>query len=148
VASVPHCAARARLARTNISDILAFLLCWTPCITIITVAPLLLCSLFKKRNQMAFSNGEVALVKGMIVRGDRQSDIAAYFGVNGGRIAEINTEKYGADVRAAPTDQLPPPGPYFASGRNTIRARETLVALRDLIDQTLTEMNEWEKSSS
>jgi hypothetical protein len=32
----------------------------------------------------------------MIVRGDRQSDIAAYFGVNGGRIAEINTDKYGA----------------------------------------------------
>jgi hypothetical protein len=84
----------------------------------------------------------------MIVRGDRQSDIAAYFGVNGGRIAEINTDKYGADVRAAPLDQLLPPGPYFASGRNTNRARETLVALRDLIDQTLTEMNEWEASSS
>lgn len=96
---------------------------------------------------MSFSNSEIALVKGMIARGDRQSDIAAYFGVNGGRISEINTEKYGAEVRAAPQDQLPPPGPYFASGRSTIRATETLTALRDLIDQTLVEMRNFENVS-
>lgn len=96
---------------------------------------------------MAFSNSEIAIVKGMIQRGDRQSDIAAYFGVNGGRISEINTEKYGSDIRAAPQDQLPPPGPYFASGRSTIRATETLTALRDLIDQTLEEMRNFENVS-
>lgn len=96
---------------------------------------------------MSFNNGEIAVVKGMIARGDRQSDIAAYFGVNGGRISEINTEKYGADVKAALHDHLPPPGPYFASGRSTIRATETLTALRDLIDQTLAEMRNFESVS-
>lgn len=96
---------------------------------------------------MSFNNGEIAVVKGMIARGDRQSDIAAYFGVNGGRISEINTGKYGADVSPALLDHLPPPGPYFASGRSTIRATETLTALRDLIDQTLIEMRNFENVS-
>jgi hypothetical protein len=32
---------------------------------------------------MALKDGEIAIVKGMLVRGDRQHDIAAYFGVNG-----------------------------------------------------------------
>jgi len=96
---------------------------------------------------MPFSNSEIAAVKGMIVRGDKQSDIAAYFGVNGGRISEVNTQKYGADVKAAPQDQLPPRGPYFASGRATIRATETLAALRDLIDETLAEMRNFENVS-
>lgn len=96
---------------------------------------------------MPFSTSEIAVVKGMIARGDKQSDIAAYFGVNGGRISEVNTQKQGADVKPAPQDQLPPPGPYFASGRSTIRATETLAALRDLIDQTLTEMRNFENVS-
>lgn len=96
---------------------------------------------------MPFSNSEIAIVKGMIARGDKQSDIAAYFGVNGGRISEVNTEKYGSDVKAGSQDQLPPPGPYFASGRSTIRATETLTALRDLIDQTLEEMRNYENVS-
>ncbi|MCS3692026.1 hypothetical protein ABIF07_001058 [Bradyrhizobium elkanii] len=96
---------------------------------------------------MALSDGEIAVVKGMLARGDRQSDIAAYFGENGGRIAEINTGKRGPSVVAAAQDQLPPPGPYFVSGRSAIRAKETLTALRDLIDQTLEEINNWEASS-
>jgi len=40
---------------------------------------------------MALNEGEIAIVKGMLVRGDPQHDIAAYFGINGGRIAEIST---------------------------------------------------------
>ncbi len=32
---------------------------------------------------------KAAIIKGMLVRGDKQSDIAAHFHVNGGRIAEI-----------------------------------------------------------
>jgi hypothetical protein len=30
---------------------------------------------------MALSEGEIATVKGMLLRGDKQHDIAAYFGV-------------------------------------------------------------------
>jgi hypothetical protein len=54
----------------------------------------------------------IALIKGMLARGDRQSDIAACFLINGGRIAEINHGKRGADAVAAKPDDLPPPGPY------------------------------------
>lgn len=92
---------------------------------------------------MAFSNAEIAIVKGMIARGDKQSDIAAYFGVNGGRISEVNTGKHGPEIASAAQADLPAPGPYFASGRSTIRATETLTALRDLIDQTLDEMKKY-----
>jgi hypothetical protein len=99
---------------------------------------------------MALSKGEVAIVKGMLLRGDRQSDIAAYFGgdINSGRISEINTGQKHPEVTAAPADQLPPPGPYFISGRSALRAKETLTALRDLINQTLAEMQNWESGSN
>jgi hypothetical protein len=49
----------------------------------------------------------------MLWRGDRQSDIASYFGVNGGRIAEISTGARFGGVEMAPQDTLPPPGPYI-----------------------------------
>ena len=57
------------------------------------------------------SEQDAAIVKGMILRGDRQSDIAAYFCVNGGRIAEINKGKRFAEVLPQ-TNYLPEPGPY------------------------------------
>jgi len=48
----------------------------------------------------------------MLARGDRQSDIAAYFKVNSGRICEINTGQRFVRVQPAAPDQIPPPGPY------------------------------------
>lgn len=96
---------------------------------------------------MALSVGEIAIIKGMLKRGDRQSDIAAYFGINSGRISEINTGVRGHDVWAADESELPEPGPYFISGRSSIKAKETLTALRDLIDQTLEEITAWEATA-
>jgi hypothetical protein len=55
------------------------------------------------------SEGEIETVKGMLLRGDKQYDVAAYFGVNGGRIAEISTGQTGSRVTASPADDLPPP---------------------------------------
>jgi hypothetical protein len=55
---------------------------------------------------------DAAIVKAMLARGDRQSDIAAYFKVNGGRISEINTGKAFEHVPPAANDNLPPSGPY------------------------------------
>lgn len=76
------------------------------------------------------NNADAAIAKGMINRGDRQHDIAAYFGVNGGRIAEISTgDKFGS-VAAAPTNQLPPPGPYVYSKLNR-RTKKDLESIRD-----------------
>ncbi|WP_369725163.1 hypothetical protein AB8Z38_11600 [Bradyrhizobium sp. LLZ17] len=93
---------------------------------------------------MALSEGEIATVKGMLVRGDKQHDIAAYFGINGGRIAEISTGQTGGTVTASPADDLPPAGPYMA-GRSALRARDTLVALRELIDGAIGDIDLYEK---
>ena len=38
---------------------------------------------------LALTEQDAALIRGMIDRGDRHHDIAAFFGVNQGRIAEI-----------------------------------------------------------
>ncbi len=51
-----------------------------------------------------------ATVKGMLARGDRQSDIAAYLSINQGRIHEINVGQKFSSVPAA--TELPEPGPY------------------------------------
>lgn len=93
---------------------------------------------------MALNDQEIAIVKGMLLRGDRQHDIAAYFGENGGRIGEINTGKRGEGVAAAPAHTLPPAGPYLA-GRSALRARDTLVALRDLVDQAIVDIDLYER---
>jgi hypothetical protein len=55
---------------------------------------------------------DAAIVKGMLQRGDRQHDVAAYYGVNGGRIGEISVGKNYRWVVPAPAWELPSPGPY------------------------------------
>ena len=64
---------------------------------------------------ISLSESDAATVKGMLNRGDRQHDIAAWFGVNGGRIGEIATGSRFSNVHPAASTQLPPPGPYPAS---------------------------------
>jgi hypothetical protein len=61
---------------------------------------------------------DAAIVKGMLARGDRQHDIAAWFGVNGGRIGEISTSAKFAKVKPTDLADLPPQGPYL-SGRQS-----------------------------
>jgi hypothetical protein len=58
------------------------------------------------------SPADAAIVKGMLLRGDRQHDIAAWFGLNAGRIAEVRTGKRQPEIPPAPDHALPPPGPY------------------------------------
>jgi hypothetical protein len=63
---------------------------------------------------LALTASDAGLIRGMIHRGDRHHDIAAFFGVNQGRIAEV---KYGSrfpGVLPANPDELPPKGPYLA----------------------------------
>lgn len=55
---------------------------------------------------------DASIAKAMLIRGDRQHDVAAWFGVNGGRIAEISTGATFRDVAPASPESLPPPGPY------------------------------------
>src|SRR5436305_575681 len=61
------------------------------------------------------SHRDTRFVKGMLLRGDRQHDIAAYFGVNAGRIAEIATGDCAyPNAQPMPAEELPPPGPYMS----------------------------------
>lgn len=62
---------------------------------------------------LSLNDTDIALIRGMIARGDRHHDIAAFFGVNQGRIAEIKTGAMRPGVAPANDDELPPRGPYL-----------------------------------
>lgn len=78
---------------------------------------------------------DAALVKGMIVRGDRHHDVAAWFGVNQGRIAEVNGGALYPDVEPAADRELPPTGPY-SSGRAADAAIKSLEAASEALAQS------------
>ena len=83
---------------------------------------------------ISLTNEDAAIVKGMLHRGDRQHDIAAWFGVNGGRIAEIATGAKFGDVEPAATQLLPPPGPYL-SGRDAAVLIQSIAKIRQTLDR-------------
>jgi len=80
---------------------------------------------------MALTNKEASIVLGMASRGDPEHDIAAYFGVNQGRVAEIKGGAYGS-IPMAPAELLPPTGSPGPKGR-VLRAyaKDALKALAD-----------------
>jgi hypothetical protein len=49
-----------------------------------------------KTSGLSLSNKDASIVLGMQKRGDREHDIAAWFGVNQGRIAEVKAGSHGA----------------------------------------------------
>jgi hypothetical protein len=61
--------------------------------------------------------GDAPIIIGMVSRGDRDHDIAAWFGVNQGRVAEVKDGSKFGNVAAAPGSQLPPKGPPGIKGR-------------------------------
>lgn len=85
---------------------------------------------------ISLDNADAAIVKGMLGRGDRQHDIAAWFGVNGGRVADINTGKTFSDVHPASVDKLPPPGPYLA-GKDAYAALRALESTAQTVHAAL-----------
>ena len=82
------------------------------------------------------SERDAAIVKAMLARGDRQHDIAAWFGVNGGRIGEIASRQAFRSVQPHDGANLPPRGPY-PSGKDTTVALQALVAARQAVDSAL-----------
>jgi hypothetical protein len=76
------------------------------------------------------TNHDASIVLGMIARGDRDHDIAAYFGVNQGRIAEVKNGEFGS-TSAVPAEQLPPKGPPGVKGR---RSRYSLGEIAKALD--------------
>lgn len=78
------------------------------------------------------SERDAAIVKAMLARGDRQHDIAAWFGVNGGRVGEIASGRAHRGVQPESGVNLPPPGPY-PTGRDATVALRALVAAKAAI---------------
>jgi hypothetical protein len=80
---------------------------------------------------VAFNYSETQMVKGMLARGDKQHDIAAFFGVNGGRVAEVATGQCNyPNAPALPAKKLPPKGPY-CSPRHAFDAKTILMSCRE-----------------
>jgi len=84
---------------------------------------------------ISLSEEDAAIVKGMLDRGDRQHDVAAWFSVNGGRIAEVATGEKFAEV-AMITTNLPPPGPY-PTVRASQKAKQLLIDVRATLAESL-----------
>lgn len=91
------------------------------------------------------TESDAALVKAMLARGDRQHDIAAWFGVNGGRIAEIAMGRRFGAVAPADRANLPPRGPY-PSGRDATIALNALVAARQALASAETIVRQYVRS--
>jgi hypothetical protein len=73
---------------------------------------------------------DVPFIIGMIARGDRHHDIAAWFGLNQGRIAETQGGKYGPP-QTSPGLALPPKGSPGLKGQR----------LRDAANLVLSRLN-------
>jgi hypothetical protein len=84
---------------------------------------------------------EASIAKGMLARSDRQHDIAAWFGVNQGRIGDIHSGAKFTSAPAAPMDRLPPPGPYL-TGRDAHAAMIALEAAAETINAALSLIRE------
>jgi hypothetical protein len=83
-----------------------------------------------KKSGIVVRSADVPLILGMVARGDRRHDIAAWFGLNQGRIAECEDGKHGNPPVAGPA-QLPPsgsPGPKARALRAKVNA--ALAALK------------------
>ena len=69
----------------------------------------------EKPSGVHLTEGDLSLIRGMRLRGDRQHDIAAWFGVNPGRIAEVLSRPADEGHTPATPEALPPAGPYLSA---------------------------------
>lgn len=83
---------------------------------------------------ITLSAADAALIKGMLSRGDRQHDIAAWFGVNGGRVAEIAVGERFAHVQASDIEALPPAGPYPRVAQALVAIEALAIAKSSLVE--------------
>lgn len=70
-----------------------------------------------KASGYILKSSDAPIIMGMVARADRDHDIAAWFGVNQGRIAEVKDGTKFGSVAAARLTQLPPKGPPGIKGR-------------------------------
>lgn len=76
---------------------------------------------------------DASIVKGMLARGDKQQDIAAFFGTNPGRVNDVKKGRKFLDVEIAPPHVLPPPGPYSVARNDGGGDPSIAAALREIL---------------
>jgi uncharacterized membrane protein len=86
-------------------------------------------------------------VKGLLARREKQHDIAAYFGVNGGRIAEIKTGKTFFEVRPAAKKDLPTAAD-LASGYAVTMAVDAIIRAKMGLDAALAYLQDQQERGS
>jgi hypothetical protein len=74
-----------------------------------------------QRSGIRVTDAELPLILAMVARGDRRHDIAAWFGLNQGRIKQAEDGDYGQPP-LAPANQLPPSGSPGPKARDLRRA--------------------------
>ena len=80
---------------------------------------------------MSLSLKDGQIIMGMLDRGDHNHDIAAWFGENPGRVAEVKDGTAFGKIAADPAITLPPKGPPGIKGRRLYAyARDALAALQ------------------
>ena len=77
---------------------------------------------------------DAAIIKGMIRRGDKVQDIAAFFGVNSRAVSNIRSGQKFAKVPAHPSVGLPPPGPYIVD-ESFVRFYKAMTRVNELWEQ-------------
>jgi len=70
-----------------------------------------------KKSGLRIGKADLPIVLGMVARNDRRHDIAAWFGVNQGRIKNAQDGAYGI-ADPAPAKDLPQRGPPGVKGRH------------------------------
>lgn len=82
-----------------------------------------------RRSGIHVQDADVPLILAMSARGDRKHDIAAWFGLNQGRIAEVENGDYGMP-QLARENELPPSG---SPGLKARELRESAEEVRELL---------------
>jgi hypothetical protein len=81
-----------------------------------------------RRSGIVVTPGIVPLFLAMVARGDRRHDVGAWFGLNQGRVREVERGDYGLPA-LAPANQLPPSGSPGPRARDLRRAADRVEQL-------------------
>ncbi|HEY4846615.1 MAG TPA: hypothetical protein VIH87_02185 [Methylocella sp.] len=90
-----------------------------------------------KASGYTLTRSDAKIVLGMQAREDREHDIAAWFGVNQARVAEVKGGKFGT-LEAAPVQELPPKGAPGIKGKR----------LRSAVDKALASLAKGDSGES
>lgn len=82
----------------------------------------------------SISDGRVALIRGMVARGDRQVDVAMWHQISPSTVNRIcKDKKYRPGVLPSLPTELPPPGPYTIIARDTLTELQIAGLVRDRV---------------